>query len=205
MAFDFADLASVGVNAATGNYAGAAVSAIGLGMSIFGGMQQSAIAKQQAQVSGDIARQEQGINNQKQEAMELNGRRQQLEIIRNQQRARALAQNSAVNQGAQFGSGLQGGLAQINDQSAFNLLGVNDALQTGRSIAGFNQNISNDKIQLASLGGDAASAAGFSSLGGAIMKSGPIVGQLTGLGASKLGGGGNYSGTPGSSNTGGLY
>lgn len=204
MAFDFGDLAGVGVSAATGNLLGAATSAIGLGMSIFGGMQQSSIAKQQAQVSMDEARQEQGINDVKQQAMELSGRRQQLEIIRTNQRARALAENSATNQGAQFGSGIQGGLAQINDQSLFNLTGVNTALETGRQINTFNQQISRDKIQSAQLGGQASSGAGFASLGGAILKAGPVFGQFS-QGFGKSTGGGNYSGTPGASNTGGFY
>lgn len=204
MAFDWGDLAGTGASLATGNLVGAAVSAAGLGMSIFGGMEQSSVAKQQAQVSGDIATQEQGINNQKQQAMELAGRRQQLEITRNNQRARALAENSATNQGAQFGSGLQGGLAQITDQSDFNLVGVNSALETGRNIAGYNNSISQDKIRLAQLGGSASSAAGFASLGGSILKAGPIVGAFSGGFGSKSSGG-NYSGTPGASNTGGLY
>lgn len=206
MSFDFGDLAGLGVSAGTGNVLGAGVSAIGLGMSIFGGMQQAGIAKEQAGVSADVARQEQGINDQKQQAMELAGRRQQLEIIRNNQRARAMAENSAVNQGAQFGSGLQGGLAQIQDQSTFNLVGVNSALETGRNIAGYNNAISTDKIRLAQLGGDAASAAGFASLGGSIMKAGPAIGALSGgFGGKSSTAGGNYSGTPGASNTGGLY
>lgn len=205
MAFDFGDLAGVGINAATGNYVGAAVSAVGLGMSIFGGLEQSHIAKEQANVSADIATQEQGINAQKQQAMELAGRRQQLEIIRNNQRARALAENNATNQGAQFGSGLQGGLAQVTDQSTFNLVGVNSALETGRSIAGFNNTISKDKIRLAQLGGDASSAAGFASLGGSLLKAGPFVGALSGGFGGKSSGGGNYSGTPGASNTGYIY
>lgn len=204
MAFDWGDLAGVGTSLSTGNILGIGVSAVGLGMSIFGGLDQSRIAKEQAGVSADIAKQEQGINNQKQQAMELAGRRQQLEIIRNNQRARALAENSATNQGAQFGSGLQGGLAQITDQSEFNLVGVNSALETGRSIAGFNNLISNDKIRLAQLGGDAASAAGFASLGGSIMKAGSTIGALSG-GFGGKSSGGNYSGTPGASNTGGIY
>lgn len=205
MAFDWGDLAGVGTSLATGNILGAGVSALGLGMSIFGGLDQSRIAKEQASVSMDVARQEQGINDQKQQAMELAGRRQQLEIIRNNQRARALAENNATNQGAQFGSGLQGGLAQITDQSTFNLVGVNSALETGRNIAGYNNAISSDKIRLAQLGGDAASAAGFASLGGSIMKAGPVIGALSGGFGSSKSYGGNYSGTPGASNTGGLY
>lgn len=204
MAFDFGDLAGVGFNLGTGNLIGAGVSAIGLGMSIFGGLEQSHIAKEQAGVSADIAAQEQGINAQKQQAMELAGRRQQLEIIRNNQRARALAENNATNQGAQFGSGLQGGLAQVQDQSLFNLVGVNSALETGRNIAGFNNSISQDKIRLAQLGGDSATAGGFASLGGSILKAGPFVGALSG-GFGGKSSGGNYSGTPGASNTGGLY
>lgn len=205
MSFDFGDLAGLGGNLATGNIAGAAVSAAGLGMSIFGGMQQAGVAKQQANVSADVATQEQGINDQKQQAMELAGRRQQLEIIRNNQRARAMAENSATNQGAQFGSGLQGGLDQIQSQSDFNLVGVNSALETGRNIAGYNSKISADKIRLAQLGGQAATAAGFSSLGGSIMKAGPTIGALSGGFGSSKSYGGNYSGTPGASNTGGLY
>lgn len=180
MAFDWGDLAGLGSNLSSGNIIGAGASAIGLGMSIFGGLDQSRIAKEQAMVSGDIATQEQGINHQKQQAMELAGRRQQLEIIRNNQRARALAENNATNQGAQLGSGLQGGLAQVQDQSLFNLVGVNSALETGRSIAGYNDKISQDKIRMAQLGGDAASAAGFASLGGSILKAGPTVGALSG-------------------------
>lgn len=206
MSFDFADLAGTGANIASGNYVGAAASAIGLGMSIFGGLSQSAIAKEQAGVSADIATQEQGIKDQKQQAMELAGRRQQLEIIRNNQRARSMAENAAVNQGAQFGSGLQGGLAQITDQSEFNLVGVNSALETGRNIAGYNNQISKDKIRIAQLGGDSASAGGFASLGGSIMKAGPTIGALSGgFGGKSSSAGGNYSGTPGASNTGGLY
>lgn len=147
-------------------------------MQIFGGVSSAQNAKAQAKVSQDEATQEQGINDAKQQAMELQGRRTQLENVRNNQRARAMAVQSATTQGAQFGSGLQGGLAQIQDQSLFNMQGVNDALQTGRQIAGFNQNITNDKLQMAQLGGQAATDQGISSLGGALLKAGPTIGQL---------------------------
>lgn len=204
MSFDFGDLAGIGVGAATGNWVGAAVSAVGLGMSIFGGNEQADIAKQQAGVSRDIASQEQGINAEKQKAMEISGRRQQLEVYRNEQRLRAQATNAAVNQGAFLGSGLQGGLAQITDQTIFNGAGINSGLETGRAIAGYNNKISGDKMQLASLGGDAASAAGLTSLGGAVMKAGPVVGQLSaGFGKPKASG--DFSGNPWSQNTGNLY
>lgn len=175
----------IAASAATGNWIGAAIGAVGLGMQIFGGVGQADVAKQQAQVSMDEAKQEQGINDAKQSAMELSGRRMQMENVRNNQRARAMAENAAVGQGAQFGSGLQGGLAQINDQSLFNMTGVNDALSTGRQINQFNQGISADKIQMAQLGGKAATDQGIASIGGAVMKAGPIVGQFSqGFGGS---------------------
>lgn len=119
--------------------------------------------------------------------MELEGRRTQLQNVRNAQRARAVAVQSAVSQGAQFGSGLQGGLAQIQDQMGWNMLGVDQALATGREINQYNQNISQDKQKLASLGADSATSQGFASLGGALIKAGPIIGQVSqGFGGSGL-------------------
>ena len=165
-----------------------AIGAVGLGMQIFGGIGQADNAKQAAKISQDEARQEQGINDQKQKAMELNGRRQQMEISRNAQRQRALATNSAVNQGAQFGSGLQGGLAEIDDQSGLNNLGVGYALQTGRAINEYNSKISADKIAMADVQSSSAQNAGIASLGGALIKSGPIIGNLSkGFGSSGIG------------------
>lgn len=177
---------------------------IGLGVSIFGGLEQSGIAKQQARVSMDVARQEMGINEEKRKAMELNARRQQMEIFRNTQRARAQATQAAVTQGASLGSGLQGGLADVANQGLFNLYGVNSALETGRNIANYNDAITQDKLEMARLGGKAADAQMWSSIGGAIMKSGPMVGPMF-QGFGNIFGGGNYSGTPGASNTGGFY
>ena len=206
MSFDFGALAGVGVSAGTGNIFGAAVSAVGLGMSIFGGLSgmsaeedKARIAKQQAGVSMDVAHQEQGINDVKQQQMELEGRRMQLENMRNTQRARSQSLALAVNQGAQFGTGFQGSMAQIADQGLFNEVGVSNALESGRKIAGYNSAISQDKIQMASLGGDmadasgrSAEAAGLTSLGGSIMKAGPIVGQFSqGFGKSSSSGGYN--------------
>lgn len=157
-----------------------AIGAVGLGMQIFGGMGQAKDASRAAKISQDEARQEQGINDQKQQAMELSARRQQMEISRNAQRQRALATNSAVNQGAQFGSGLQGGLAEVTDQSLFNAVGVDSALETGRNINKYNSNISADKIAMADVQASSAQNAGFASLGGSLMKAGPIIGQLSG-------------------------
>lgn len=183
----------------------ATLAVVGLGMQIFGGISQANASHQAAEISQDQARHEQSINDIKQQQMELEGRRTQMENIRNNQRARANAEAAATNQGANKGSGLQGGLAQINDQSLFNMSGVNSALQFGRDINTQNQAISQDKIRLAGVQSSAATASGIASMGGAVMKAGPIVGSLSKGFGSSSGGGGNYSGTPGASNTGGLY
>lgn len=156
-----------------------AIGAIGLGLQIFGGSKQVDNSRAQAAVSRDEATQEQGINDQKQQAMELDARRKQTEIIRTNQQAQALAVNRATNQGAQFGSGLQGGLAEVQDQSLFNLAGINSSLSIGRNINQFNQNITQDKYKMADLGGDAASNQALTSLGGTLLKVGPTIGAMS--------------------------
>lgn len=149
---------------------------VGMGMQLFGGMKASGIAKQQAAVSQDMAQQEQGINNLKQQQMQLESRRGQLQNFRNAQRLRAQATAAAVQGGAQFGSGLQGGIADIENTATENSLGINQASSISSGIFNFNNKISADKMQMASLGGDMASAQALSSLGGSMVKSGPMIG-----------------------------
>lgn len=161
---------------------------VGLGMKIFGSISGSEDAQKASQVSQDEARQEQSINDAKTQAMEMNGRRQQLDIIRTQQRQRAQAVQTATTQGANQGSGLQGGIAQGFDQTLFNLQGVNNALATGRQINTLNQNISNDKQQMAGIQADQANDAAWSSVGGSLMTAGPTIGNL----AKGFGGGGGF-------------
>lgn len=170
---------------------------VGLGMSIFGAFGAADDAKHASEISKDEAKQQQGINDAKQQQMEIEGRRTQLENVRNNQRASAMALSAGVNQGANKGSGLQGGLAQINDQSLFNMQGVNDALSIGRQINGFNQNITKDKYAMADVQSSSATNQGISSLGGAVMKAGPIVGQISqGFGSNNLGSGLMGGGSP---------
>lgn len=87
------------------------------------------------------------------EAMELDAKRTQLEIIRNHQRARALGLTSATAQGAQSGSGLQGGYGQVAGQSGVNLLGVQQNLGIGRDMFAINSGISQQRLRYAE-GGD---------------------------------------------------
>lgn len=162
------------------------IAAVGLGMQLFGGAKQSAIAKESAQVSQDMAMQEQAINRAKVRQMEMEGRRMQMENIRNTQRARAMAVQAGVNQGAQFGTGLLGGIAGVQNKGAWNMQGVQFGLDFGREVAGYNDKISADKMQLAQLGSQSAQASGWSSLGGALLKAGPTIGAMSqGFGSSQ--------------------
>lgn len=155
----------------------------GLGMQIFGGLGQASVSRQEANVSSNIATQEQGINVQKQMQQTLDANRMQLQNFRNAQRQRSLATAAAVNQGGGAGTGLQGsglagGLAGITAQSDYNTRSVNQNTQISQNIFGLTSNINSDKFQLAQLGGQSATDQGIASLGGALIKSGPTVGAL---------------------------
>lgn len=141
---------------------------LGLGMSLVGtfmgmGAASKANRAQQAEI-----RSEQGIEGQKQQAMELDANRRQMEVVRNNQRARAMGLEAATNQGAQMGSGLQGAYGQIRGQSGVNSLGISQNLEIGRNIFGLNSEISQDKIQIAQAQQESSFAGGLSSLGGSI-------------------------------------
>jgi hypothetical protein len=112
--------------------------------------------------------------------METSARRQQLEIVRNGQRARAFATNAAVNQGAQFGSGLSGGYGQISGATGFNLQGVTDNLQTGRQLFGIDSQISANRIAANQARGQEMTAMGVQSIGRQIGSMGPTMGRLAG-------------------------
>lgn len=172
-----------------------AVSVVGMGMSLFGGASAAEDAKKAAGIQSNIAGLEGGLEDQRHKAMELTANRNQMEILRTNQRARATATNNAVSQGAQFGSGLQGGLAQVQDQSLFNLAGVNQNLEIGEAQFGINKQITDQKQQLAQVQGQMATDQGLASLGGALTKAGPTIGNISsGFGNIKIGGMGGLMG-----------
>lgn len=156
------------------------IGAIGLGLQFFGGAEASSKAKEAYGIQANITGIEGQVNDQRRQAMELSARRQQMEIFRNQQRARSMATNAAVSQGAQFGSGLQGGLAQVDAQSNFNLQGVNENLSIGRNIFSLDDQISKQKLALSGVQGEMATAQGISTLGGSILKSSGTIGNIFG-------------------------
>lgn len=168
---------------------------IGLGMQLFGGISGSQDAARAHAVQQQIAGQESILNDQKRQAMELNNRRSQLENVRNTQRARAMGLNAAVNQGAQFGSGIAGGQAQAQDQGNYNALGMNQSLQFGRTAFDINGRITGLKSELSSVQTDQATDQGIMSMGGSILGSSKTLGNISqGFGNFQLFGGGSPSG-----------
>ena len=176
---DASGLAGIGVSAATGNYLGAAVGAIGLGMSLFGGISASENASQAAEIQGQIAGLQGQVNTQKYNASTLMARRQTLEQMRTAQRTGAQATAAATGQNAQFGSGLAGGLGQIQDQSKFNLLGINQNQEIQKNVYGLNQSITADQMQLSALGSSSATDQGLMSLGSGLMSIGGPISRLS--------------------------
>lgn len=144
-----------------------------------GGQKAAQASQQQAQLSAQNAGFEMQIDQQRRQAMELDAQRKSMDVIRNAQRARATALSNAAGSGSQFGSGLQGGYGQISGQSGFNLLGINQNRMIGENIFGLNQQIDQNKMQIASLGGTLASAEGEMGFGKSL---GGAIGPLSNLG-----------------------
>lgn len=154
------------------------IAAVGLGLQAFGSFGAAGKAKEAAQINQQIAADERRINDQKRTRMELEGRRMTMQIFRNAQRLRAQATAAAVNQGASKGSGLQGGLGQIQDQAALGFQEISQNLDIGRNIFSLNDDISNQKAKLSTVQSEAATDQSLASLGGTLIKTGPTIGGL---------------------------
>lgn len=150
----------------------------GFGLKLFGGLFGSSASDKAYDAQVKIQQENMRAQGIKQQAMILASRRQQLDIIRNSQRARALALNAATNQGAQFGSGLQGGYDQIFGHTAENLLGNQQSLEMGGKLSTLNSNISGYNTQLSQAQTDISNAQGMMSLGNSLIQSGPTIGNL---------------------------
>lgn len=188
---------SLGGMSALAGPAAPIVGAVGLGLSVFGAIEKYQGAQKQTAAQIQEVKDEQQQDKVRQQAMEVQARRQQMEAFRNQQRARALALNNATSEGAQFGSGLQGGYGQISGQTNTNLLGISQNLQSGNQMFALNQDISNQKIAYAQAGGQINTGSGLSTLGGAMLSS---MGTLKTLGVnSSTGGSGNVTNSWGGS------
>lgn len=182
------------------------IGGIGLGTQVLGGIMGSSAASERAEIEKNIASQEMQANSLRHTQMVLNSRRQQLEIVRNGQRARAMALNAATNQGAQFGSGLAGGYGQISGRTNNDLLSNSQNLQIGQGLFGIDNNISRYKMQLGDVQSDTSTSQGIQSLGGAMLKIGPTVGNIfQGFGSSSSNNYNTYGGFVSGINSNGIY
>lgn len=161
----------------------------GLAFQLAGSIGQYKTAEQTSAVNQDIASQEGAADAQRHQQMILDSRRQQLQAVRQSQLSRSMALTSSTAQGAQFGTGLAGGLNQATSQGNSNLLGIQQNTEIGNNLYGINQNIDADKQRLSSLGSQSSLFGGISSFGG----------SMTSMGAS-IGGNPFMSGSSGSSN-----
>lgn len=154
--------------------------------------QQNARAQQQIGIQNLIVGDEQKADDVRRQAMTVDAHRKSLDVLRSGQQAYALSLASATGQGAQFGSGLAGGLASVSGNVRNQQLGINQSVQSGNSIFDINQDISSQRIALGQAGyiegqhglvntsGYSASiGAGLTSMGTTVLGALPTFGKLT--------------------------
>lgn len=129
--------------------------AIGLGL-----MAGGSILKAGAGIASSRAQQRQ--QDVRFQQMELDARQQNRAQIRASLQARSLALTNATNQGAQYGSGLQGGFGQIAGQARRNQNYLGQSLEYGRQIF-------DEDARISRAGAVAGVGQGLSSLGGTMI------------------------------------
>lgn len=124
-------------------------------LNILAAQQSAQAASQSRDINQNVINQQMQISELQRRAMELDARRGNMEIIRNQQRARAVSIATGVSQG---GSGFLGGSSarggaygQISGQSNVNLMGIQQNLSMGRANFAANQSISQSRLQMSDL------------------------------------------------------
>ena len=178
----------------------ALIATAGVGLSAYGASQTMAGARASAAATQRQIQEELRAEALRKQAMELDARRKQMEMLRNRQRARAMALTSATAQGAAQGSGLQGGYGQISGQSNVNLLGVDQQIGIGNAMFGINQNISQARMGIAAGQAQMQQGGALTGLGGTIISNLGTIKSLSG----GFGAGANASswGSPSSSSYG---
>lgn len=168
------------------------IGAIGLGTSIYGMFAAHGDQKrlQQMQQADQALQQqkfglEQNVNDQRQSAMELSARRQNVETFRQSQQLQARSVFASTSQGAGYGSGAQTGAASTQSQGAFASQGINNNLQIGENIFSLDRKISANNAQSSALKsqeslvkGDISNDQQWSSLGNSIMGGAKTLGQV---------------------------
>ena len=136
-------------------------------------------AQEKSESDKRIAENESQIQAQRKQAAYLDFKRKELEVLRNNQRARALAVTNATGQGAGQGSGLQGGYGQISGDTNTNLLGLSQNWQIAENTFSLNDMISQEKMHQADIQKKASLGQGLNSLGNDFIGSSAPLGRLT--------------------------
>ena len=147
---------------------------MGTSKSVQGSKEKAAAEKQIAQleIQSDAVRRK---------AMEFSARRQMLQTVRQAQQAKAIGLANAVNQGAQFSSGLAGGYGSISGQASTQQVGVLTNLGFGENIFDINAQIDKQKMAEADAETKIAEGQGQSSMFGSIGKAVPSIISLASL------------------------
>lgn len=156
----------------------AIVAAVGAVASGVGAVTQMSAAKDSAEANKRIAADQQRQEALRMQAMELDAKRKQTEMLRQQQRSRAMALASTTSGNSQEGSGLQGAYGQFSGATNENLLGLNQSLQLGQQNFGISQDITQARYNLADASAMSAYGAGISSLGGALVTNAATIGKI---------------------------
>lgn len=105
-----------------------------------------AAAQQSYGINQGVIQAQQAVEGLRNQAMELDAHRRQMENLRTAQRAHSLSLFSATGQGAQFGTGYRGGQAQISAQAGVNAAGIRQNLEIGRNIFAQNSLITQGRL-----------------------------------------------------------
>ena len=157
-----------------------ALGAAALGASIYGTTKQVSAAKKQTAAMQQQIQMEQQAEALRMQQMELEAKRRNKEILRNQQRARSMALAAATVQNAGQGSGLQGGYGGISGQANTQLLSTGQNLEIGRGLFAANQGVSSARMAYAAAGSDMALGRGISSLGASLQQATPMLTNMYG-------------------------
>lgn len=157
-----------------------------VGLSLYGGIASSEAAQKVSQNQQNIIGYEEQQDKVRQEAMHVQAQRSQMEVLRNAQRMRSLALNNATGQGAQFGSGLQGGYGQVAGMAGNNMLAINQNVQSGDQMFALNAQINQQKIQMAQNQADQSQAQAIGNLGSTLQKLTPTLTPMINTGISKI-------------------
>lgn len=144
---------------------------LGLGLSIFGAFEGHKASEAYNQAQQQQIGAEQKIEQQRYEMAQRKHERDQLEIVRTNQRARAMGLEAAVTQGANSGSAIAGAYGQFSGASGTNMLAENQSFQAGTETFRLNSQISGARLGMANAQQDMQTAQGLSSLGSSLFSS----------------------------------